>query len=65
MPDGLMYISLDEGFPVDRAARKMVLGASPEGGVLPEEMDRLQQIVHPLASRLGYTRPSISSSAKS
>jgi hypothetical protein len=35
MPDGLMYISLDEGFPVDRAARKMVLGASPEGGVLP------------------------------
>jgi hypothetical protein len=44
------------GFPVDRGARKMVLGASPGGTVLPEDLDRLQQVVEPLASKLGYTR---------
>jgi hypothetical protein len=42
------------GFPVDRGARKMVLGASPGGSLLPQDMDRLQQVVQPLADKLGY-----------
>ena len=45
------------GFPLDLAARKIVVGASPVGSVLAEEMERLQQNVHRLADKLGYAKP--------
>jgi len=45
------------GFELDLAARKMTLGASPPGPLLPEEMDRLERVVGPLARDLGYANP--------
>jgi hypothetical protein len=45
------------GFPLDRVARKIVVGASPGGSVLSDEMERLYQIVRPMADRLGYGKP--------
>jgi hypothetical protein len=43
---------------VDLAAQKVLVGASPPGAVQPEEMQRLHEVVSPIASRLGYTSPS-------
>ena len=43
------------GFEPDPAPLKMWIGASPPGAVAPEEMERLQKVVGPMADRLGYS----------
>ena len=45
------------GFATDPLARKIMLGASPAGGVDTQEIRRLQTVVRPLADRLGYANP--------
>lgn len=47
------------GFPVDMGARKVLIGASPPGEVVPEEMAQLERIVTPMAERLGYRRSGV------
>jgi hypothetical protein len=42
------------GFKLDAVAQKVMVGASPPGPLNPDELDRLEQIVKPLASSLGY-----------
>ncbi len=42
------------GFGLDLVARKIMVGASPPGVVSSDELVRLQEIVSPLAIRLGY-----------
>jgi hypothetical protein len=45
------------GFELDLQARKVIVGGSPPGNLLVQEMDRLQWVINPLASYLGYTNP--------
>jgi hypothetical protein len=45
------------GLELDLLAQQVIVGASPAGTFAFEEMERLQQIVRPVATRLGYVNP--------
>jgi hypothetical protein len=45
------------GFSLDLLAQKVTVGASPQGVIPLEEMERLEKVVNPLADLLGYGNP--------